>query len=67
MVGGVVIAFGNGARAVANVQELAWSAEEGVICPRGAAQRLPVPTQRARRHLQGASWAQPSACLWESA
>lgn len=63
----MLIAFGNGAWAVVIVQELAWSAEEGVICPRGAAQSLAVPTQHARHRLQGASWAQPSARLWESA
>ncbi len=63
----MLIAFGNGARAVGIVQEQAWSAEEGVICSRGAVQNLAVPTQHVRRRLQGANWAQPSARLWESA
>lgn len=63
----MLIAFSNGAWAVVIVQKLAWSAEEGVICPRGAAQNLAVFTQQARRRLQGACWAQPSARLWESA
>ncbi len=62
-VGGVLIAFGNGARAVGIVQEQAWSAEEGVICPRAAVQNLACPPPPAGGELGPAICSPVGICL----